>query len=155
MSEDRWYFAYGSNLCIDRKERRTGRIRSARPCRLEGYRLAFDKRDNKGTVFANIVADSSETVLGVVYLCCPVAIKELDRYEGVSGGHYEHHSVEVITHDGDRISALTYVAGADHVCEEGKPSAEYLGHIISGAIYHGLSQEYILNVERLAMSCES
>ena len=26
---DRWYFAYGSNLCIDQKQKRTGVIRRA------------------------------------------------------------------------------------------------------------------------------
>ena len=28
MNEDVWYFAYGSNLWIDQKEKRTGAIRS-------------------------------------------------------------------------------------------------------------------------------
>lgn len=33
---DRWYFAYGSNLEVDRKVERTGHIRSTVRCRLPG-----------------------------------------------------------------------------------------------------------------------
>jgi hypothetical protein len=44
MKHDKWYFAYGSNLFIDQKEQRTGRIRQAVCCRLAEYRFAFNKR---------------------------------------------------------------------------------------------------------------
>ena len=52
---DVWYFAYGSNMSRDRKEKRTGLIRSARKARLPGYRLAFNKDNHSGGAYANIV----------------------------------------------------------------------------------------------------
>ena len=41
MNEDQWYFAYGSNLLIDQKVERTGQIRQAVLCCLEGLRAYF------------------------------------------------------------------------------------------------------------------
>jgi hypothetical protein len=52
---DQWYFAYGSNLSSEQKECRTGTIREARRARLDGYRIAFNKRGGDGTGKANIV----------------------------------------------------------------------------------------------------
>ena len=62
MNKDQWYFAYGSNLFINQKERRTGRIRQAVRCRLPGFRFAFNKRGNGGQVYANIVPDDAAEV---------------------------------------------------------------------------------------------
>lgn len=52
---DHWYFAYGSNLSTEQKERRTGFIREARCARLDGYHIAFNKRGNDGTGKANMI----------------------------------------------------------------------------------------------------
>ena len=41
--DDCWYFAYGSNLDVDRMQFRTGPMREARRVRLDGYRFAFNK----------------------------------------------------------------------------------------------------------------
>ena len=40
-SDDKWYFAYGSNLLVDQKEDRTGRIRKAIKYNLPGYKSDF------------------------------------------------------------------------------------------------------------------
>jgi cation transport regulator ChaC len=149
VSGDRWYFAYGSNLCTARMAKRTGEIRRALPARLPDYRLAFNKRASEGGVFANIVPAKGQCVWGVIYLCGPEAIANLDRHEGVSGGHYEHRDVEVATEDGRRIRALAYLAGADFVVEGGCPSAEYLERILAGARERGLPQQYIERIERI------
>ena len=150
MNGDRWYFAYGSNLFIDQKEKRTGRIRQADRCRLSGFRFAFNKRGNGGQVYANIVRDDSAEVWGVVYLCNPKAIEEMDRFEGVASGHYERIPVTVESKPGEQVEAITYVAGDDFVCEAGKPSPEYLHKIVSGARHHSLPDEYVAQIEKLA-----
>jgi hypothetical protein len=67
MSEDTWYFAYGSNLNIGRKEERTGSIRESHVAKLAGYRLAFNKRGSNGEAYANLLANPTEEVLGVVF----------------------------------------------------------------------------------------
>jgi gamma-glutamylcyclotransferase len=150
MNGDQWYFAYGSNLLVDQKEKRTGRIRQAVRSRLKGYRFAFNKRGDSGQIYANIVPDDTADVWGVVYLCNPVAIRSMDEYEGVASGNYERIHVAVEKDAGETVEALTYVAGKDFTCEPGKPSAEYLGKIISGARHHGLPEEYVRRIEALA-----
>ena len=147
---DQWYFAYGSNLFIDQKEERTGRIRQAMRCHLPGFRFAFNKQGNGGQIYANIVQDKASEVWGVCYLCDPEAIQKMDRFEGVAGGHYEQISVAVENDAGEVLDALTYLAGEEFVCEPGMPSAKYLNTIISGARHHALPDGYIAQIERLA-----
>ena len=89
MNSDQRYFAYGSNLFVNQKETRTGRIRQAVRARLKGYRFAFNKRGSGGQIYANIVPDDTGEVWGVVYLCNPEAIRSMDQCEGVAGGHYK------------------------------------------------------------------
>jgi cation transport regulator ChaC len=151
---DTWYFAYGSNLSVDQKTKRTGTIREARRCRLSGHRLAFNKERQQGDVVANIVPDEGATVWGVAYLCDEEAIAALDCCEGVTGGHYRHEHVAVVTDEGDVLEALTYVGGEDHVVEEGRPSRTYLDLILAGARHHGLPEEYIRQIEQLGDSIE-
>ena len=43
-----FYFAYGSNLDIERMTQRTGAVASAEVAKLTDYRLAFDKRSSGG-----------------------------------------------------------------------------------------------------------
>jgi gamma-glutamylcyclotransferase len=144
-----WYFAYGSNLSVYQKTVRTGTIREARRCRLHGYRLAFNKWSDSRGLCANIVPDEAATVWGVAYLCDEAAIAELDDCEGVAGGHYRHEHVAVVTDAGDVLEALTYVAGEDHVGEEGRPSRTYLDRILAGARQHGLPEEYVRQILEL------
>lgn len=144
MSQDTWYFAYGSNLDTVRKEMRTGTIRECHAAKLAGYRLAFNKRGSNGDVYANLIASPTEEVLGVVYYCSEQAIQELDRCEGVASGHYRRCSVEVETLDGRRrLNADVYIAEPEFACEETTPSEQYLSHILRGARTHQLPTSYL------------
>src|SRR6516162_5758002 len=115
MTDDVWYFAYGSNLWIDQKETRTGAIRSGndrpRIARLANYRLAFNKRGSKGQVFANIVACPGDQVIGIAYRCKPSTIDTMSEWEG----GYERQSVQVVIDDDSSVEAVTYVAIAKNV----------------------------------------
>ena len=147
MKDDAWYFAYGSNLSVEQKERRTGPIRKAICCRLKDYRLAFNKRGTNGDVYANVIPEPTEEVWGVIYRCSTNAFREMDRHEGVSTGHYERMTVTVESEDGEMVTAITYIAGAAHVCEEALPNDDYLQMILQGARYHRLPQRYIRSIE--------
>lgn len=149
MDEDQWYFAYGSNLFIEQKVDRTGPIRKAVRCRLPGFRFAFNKRGNGGQIYANIVPDKNAEVWGVVYLCNPTAIQKMDRREGVANGDYEQKLVTVEKDSGEKVEAITYIAGEDFVCKPGKPTSDYLLKIIAGARHHSLPEEYIVEIEIL------
>jgi gamma-glutamylcyclotransferase len=147
---DCWYFAYGSNLDIDQKERRTGKIRETRRVRLEGYRIVFNKLGIDGTGKANIMPDKNKVVWGIVYLCSPAALKQMDDYEGVHGGDYYRKDVLVQCDSGKVIEAITYLAGEVCIQSDIAPSSDYLQRILSGARNHGLPEEYILEVEGIA-----
>lgn len=147
---DRWYFAYGSNLLVDQKLQRTGDIRSSVRCRLPAHRIAFNKRPASGDgAYANIIPDASASVWGVAYLCDEAAIAALDRCEGVSGGHYRHEDVQVVTDTGDALQVLTYISGDDCLCEERRPRGDYLEKILVGARHHGLPEDYVELLEAL------
>jgi gamma-glutamylcyclotransferase (GGCT)/AIG2-like uncharacterized protein YtfP len=143
MSEDKWYFAYGSNMSVDRKEERTGKIRSAERCHLDGFRLTFNKRADVGGVYANIVPDETSEVWGVLYLCDQLAMKTLDEKEGVANGHYERTTIQVVNSKGEPIECETYVAGLAHICKEETPSPDYLSYLLAGARDHDLPKWYI------------
>lgn len=150
MSDDVWYFAYGSNMSIDQKECRTGHIRAACVARLPGYRLVFNKQGCKNNIYANIVPADGEEVWGVIYRCSPEAMSKLDGFEGVARGDYTREQVEVVTESDKVVTAVAYVAGPDHICEEGRPSHCYLSKILDGAREHGLPEEYIKGIEAAA-----
>ena len=76
-SDDKWYFAYGSNLLEDQKKERTGNIRKAIKCYLPEYKFVFNKRGSCGKIYANILPDDNEKVWRVIYLCNPEAIKKV------------------------------------------------------------------------------
>jgi len=139
-------------MSVDRKEMRTGLIRHAHVVVLPAYRLAFNKRASSGGVYANIMSSPDREVWGVAYLCNPEAIRKLDRFEGVHGGHYEHRHATVIAQDGRTFDALTYVAGSDHIINDGIPSIDYLSCILTGARDHGLPEEYVCWVEQIGTS---
>jgi cation transport regulator ChaC len=78
MPNDLWYFAYGSNLDLERKQHRTGAIRESHLATLSGYRLAFNKKGSNGDFYANLFADPTEETLGVIYRCTSETLDTLD-----------------------------------------------------------------------------
>jgi gamma-glutamylcyclotransferase len=137
-----WYFAYGSNLWMEQVVARTGLIlpgdHRPRIARLADYRLVFNMQDGPGEVFANIVP-GGDGVVGVVYRLGHDALDRMDRYEQ----GYLRTRVHVSIQDGDLNEVVTYVADSATVVDGGRPSAEYLRRIVTGARQHGLPEEYI------------
>ena len=133
-----WYFAYGSNMDAERLfEDRLGPERVAAgkriAGRLDGWRLAFNKkaRTPPGAGAGNIVAAPGAIVHGTLNLLPPKGFEILDKYEGVSGGHYERQLVRVVRgDDGATVEAITYVALL--VAEDLRPTRVYLGHLLAG-----------------------
>lgn len=156
MPNDLWYFAYGSNLDLERKQRRSGAIRESHLATLSGYRLAFNKKGSNGDVYANLFADSTEETLGVIYRCTSETFEALDHYEGVSTGHYQQVEVQVRTFDGKNVSAIAYVARPEVVVSETKPSDEYFGYIVRGARDHRFPANAIraLEIRAFRRACD-
>lgn len=147
---DGWYFAYGSNLDVGQKRRRTGPVREARRARLPGYRLAFNKRGMDGSAKANIEPAAANVVWGVVYKCSRAAFEAMDRHEGVAAGHYRRTRVRVQVDSGEELDADTYIAETAWVFDGLAPSREYLDRIIGGAKEHALPDDYIAALETTA-----
>jgi gamma-glutamylcyclotransferase (GGCT)/AIG2-like uncharacterized protein YtfP len=145
----RAHFAYGSNLDIERMHERTGAVREPRLACLHGYRLAFNKLGNNGTGKGNIVPSAGRKVWGVIYQCTDDELAKLDRKEGVRLGHYTHVTVEVES-DSKWIQVDTFVAGQAYLHAGLLPAADYLARIIKGARHHGLPEDYIAEIERIA-----
>ena len=133
-----WYFAYGSNMNSVRlfAERLVpeGVAMGERVAgRLDGWRLAFNKRARTppGAGAGNIVPAAGGVVHGTLNLLPAKGFEVLDRYEGVTGGHYERRIMPVVRADtGTAIEAITYVAM--QVGEGLRPTRAYLGHLLAG-----------------------
>lgn len=147
---DRWYFAYGRNLSLDRKRERTGNIRQAIRCRLPDFQFKFNKRGDGDRVYANIVPIRGETVWGVSYLCDATAVEALNRCEGFGLGHYRQLAVSVLTDNDELIEAFAYAANDAFVCQPAPPSPDYLNDILTGARQHRLPPDYISRVAAIA-----
>jgi gamma-glutamylcyclotransferase len=143
-----WYFAYGSNLSKEQMLERTGFVGNVKICRLKDYRFIFNKKSFRvpGRVFANILPSPGDDVWGVAYACTQDIIDILDEHEYVHQENYIHHHVHVVTKENEAFSALTYVAGAKFICNEGNPSIDYVNLILNGAKSHGLPDFYINNI---------
>jgi len=150
--DDKWYFAYGSNLFVDQMRDRTGIGSLGIVACLEGYRLLFNKRGADGTGKANIVQCSVGAVWGVIYKCDARVLEKLDRFEGVATGHYNRVEVVVRCTAEGLVGAIAYIAGDRFVGDSMVPSEKYLQTILSGAKFHRLPESYIGEIQRVACS---
>ena len=150
MPSEILYFAYGSNLDANQMLKRIGSNPVAKRAKLTDYKLCFNKLAADGSRYANIIEDGTGVVWGVVYSCTPHAIENLDRDEGVPGGHYRRILIVAELESGEKVNCQTYVAGDKYTCKDGKPRNDYLNRILLGARYHNLPIDYI---ESIAACC--
>lgn len=148
---DPWYFAYGSNLHHAQLLRRCGGLLSTsderpRIAHLPNYKLVFNMDGGDGQVYANI-ATPGAGVLGVIYRCGPAALAKLDVYE--TG--YDRLDVTVTDEQGNSLPAIAYIAQPANVTTARQPNQRYLQTILTGAREHGLPEEYVRQVEMIAI----
>jgi gamma-glutamylcyclotransferase len=91
-----WYFAYGSNMnamrLFDERLKPEGVVCGKRLAgRLDGWQLAFNKtaRSLPGAGAGNIVPRHGGVVHGTLNRLPREGFAVLDRYEGLTDGHYE------------------------------------------------------------------
>ena len=144
-----WYFAYGSNMAIERihsqrKVRYTIRIRGI----LKGYKLLFNKTgidDKKRRIgYANIVPFDGSSVEGILYYIDKDGLDILDYFEGYPE-QYRRELVKVRTDEGKYVFAVTYIAQPDKTADELMPTREYLGYLLGGRDL--LGNEYASRLE--------
>jgi len=136
------YFAYGSNIDIDRLKQRVEGfgepiIRAGTPYVLQDYHLIFNASSSYSSAFwcfANIIPRIGSSVEGILYDMTPEQFTRLDRYEAL----YEKHYFQI---DRNTI-ACTYIAKSISHNIRSKPSLDYLNIIIEGCLASGLKRTY-------------
>lgn len=151
-----YYFAYGSNMNVERVAARIGETRRALRGMLMDHRLCFDKRSRiPGIAHANVAACQGENVEGVLFeLLDPAQIEQMDPFEGVPHDYVRQRHV-IQTAEGG-IEAWVYVALPEQTRAALKPAREYLDHLLAGKPY--LSAEYharLSQVETASGLCDA
>lgn len=90
---------------------------------------------------ANISADPDAEVWGVLYQITRASLLHLDATEGVPGRRYRRLWVDAEDSDGEKISAVTYIAHGNEI--DGNPSLRYITLLRDGARAHGLPDHYL------------
>jgi hypothetical protein len=150
------YFGFGSNM--SRKQLRTRNVYwdSFFSVFINNYSLTFNKKSSRNLngnacqSYANITTSLNDKVYGLLYYGLTINdYNNLDRYEGVNGGHYLKKVVSVIK-DKHIVKAITYISGEQWVDDRGncKPSKKYLDKLWEGKDYLPLFyQEMLKSVE--------
>ena len=134
-----YYFAYGSNLNINRMKERGIKYKNIIPAKLEHFELKFNKISKKQGAVANVVFKEDSIVEGILYEV--YNIEQLDRFEGAPN-HYKRIQMMV----GD-VKAWVYVAQPKYIREGLKPKQEYLNHLLAGKSY--MSDTYFEKLQML------
>jgi gamma-glutamylcyclotransferase (GGCT)/AIG2-like uncharacterized protein YtfP len=137
------YFAYGSNLKLERMRARVPSARVFGRAQLRNRRLCLDKRGLDGSGKANLREDGRACVWGALYAIDPEHWETLDRYED----GYARVAVEAVTEQGEAVSAETYVAY--RLTREPVAFDWYKRLVVEGAHEHGLPADYVAALEGL------
>lgn len=142
-----WYFAYGSNMQIATLRGRRGvAFTQALPARVPGWRLVLDKPPliPVGHAFANIVADPTAEVLGVLYALTAADLEHVELTEGVRIGNYA--AVDVLAWPlagSDPAPRAARSLSSSRRDPSLRPSTRYMELLIAGALEHGLPADYV------------
>jgi gamma-glutamylcyclotransferase (GGCT)/AIG2-like uncharacterized protein YtfP len=150
------YFAYGSNLDQRQMTQRCPGAKIIGAALLSNHRLCFPRRSPvRGCAVASFEPHKGGTIWGVIYELDDNDLKRLDEREGydpinVSAvNRYCRVDVSVRRNPGGAEDVVTYVAIPED--DPGLPSADYLKHIIDGAVFHNFPKDYIENLRAIAV----
>ena len=145
----RAYFAYGSNMSLERLK---VRVKSAKPIGkgiLRCHQLAFHKVSKDRSGKCDIVLSSaSDVVWGRVYHIDDKEKKCLDRAEGLGCGYFEK-DVTVKLDCGSTVCPVTYYADFKKTNPCLKPFTWYKKHVLKGAKEACLPPDYIKRIEEI------
>lgn len=157
MSEDKLYFAYGSNINLNQMDMRCPEARVVGPVVLEGYELLF-RGNLRGCGVATIAPKEGSAVHGLLWSITPRCEQSLDGYEGFPR-LYGKEQVTVQDKMGQKISVMAYVMTGELWCSPALPSPSYYYGIQEGFRQNGLPQESLRQalkkVQREVRECSS
>lgn len=169
-----YYFAYGSNMDVDRmmsrmengpqqlqnKGRWEGSLNLEKftvmgSAVLEGYEIDFSKIKSTSLIegFATIFPSPTQHVEGVLYQLNEKHLQVLDFYEGFHGESNESNEYDrahvSVTRAGKALDAVVYIAHPSQIDKSRKPSKKYLEFLLKGARQFSLSEDYIRKLEAI------
>lgn len=142
------YFAYGSNMSLNRIQQRTPSAIPLGTFSLSEHQLVFHKhgRDNSAKCDAFYTRDPSNNIFGRLYEIDAPEKAILDQAEGLGNG-YEEKVIRVSNSRGNIVKAFTYYA--IDINESLKPFTWYKQHVLVGAREADLPIEYIGVIESI------
>ena len=148
------YFVYGSNMNNTQIHERCSRPEVFAVARLPDYRMSFHGHSRVWDSGEEAITPcEGEDTWGVVYKLSFTDAEKLDAWQDVrmdGAGRYFHCPVNVFDVSGRSLPALTYKK--DVLNAETLPSAEYLAHVVAGAVFHGLNEDYVTKLKALKTS---
>jgi hypothetical protein len=142
---EKYYFAYGSNLNIFQMMKRVGEWKTSKRAYLEGHKLVFNVESPRwGGYAANIKETGSnmDKVHGVVYLLKEEKISVMTSYERISPVY-----LNVKSEDGSVINDVAVYRWNKNKSSSNPPIV-YGNTIIEGLEQHGYPQDIIEKVRK-------
>lgn len=138
---DPLYFAYGSNMCLQRLQVRAPSARLIAQGRLRQHSLRFHKEsvDGSAKCDAYFTGKENDVVYGALLALNAMDRAALDICEGLGKG-YEMKEV-LIEHN--RGTSPAYMYYATRINADLKPYDWYKRLVLCGALQHGLPETYI------------
>jgi gamma-glutamylcyclotransferase len=126
---DIYYFAYGSNMDINRLYKRIKRCVNGSNAILLNYKLIFNKKTSSNDyAYANIEFSTGNKVYGKLYKLTVNEMKLIDKDEGPG---YDRKLFDIIDLNNNHIKAYAYIAtDTKYLTKELKPSDDYLKYFI-------------------------
>ena len=153
-------FAYGSNMnlidlenyCISKKLTSYS-INKISNAELTEYCLTWSKySQNRNCGVLNIEPSEGQSVWGVLYKIDTAMLNILDKKEGFPKSYFRK-KVTVITNNGDKVEAETYIALPSTKTFNFWPNCAYYDIIIKACVNNNIPQEYIYNIENNTPFC--
>ncbi len=144
------YFAYGSNMCMNRLRARVPSAQFYALGSVKGRLLKFHKQSVDGSGKCNALETDNENdeLFGVVFELKEEEKAALDHAEGLGQGYHEE-DIDVSTSDG-ATKAKMYVADKGAIDDLLEPYSWYKEFVLDGAMQHGLPESYIHNIESVS-----
>ena len=155
MSDRTFYFAYGSNMAVERLRARVPSASLLGIAVLAGHALRFDKpgsMDGTAKCDAAYTGNAADSVMGALYSINGGDLPLLDRFEGVGHG-YERKIVSVMSASNETVRAETYIA--THTGADLRPLDWYKEHVLRGARALQLPLTYIATIEAIVADIDA
>ena len=139
------YFAYGSNMSLERLHKRVPEAKNIGLLEIRSYTLKFHKKGEDGSAKCDALytGNDQDSVIGVVFEIPPKGKLILDDIEGPG---YDVKTLEVKDDAGKLLDVFLYVA--NQIDNSLAPYTWYLHHVVHGALEAKLPNDYVARIKQ-------